>query len=146
MGPNIIPIACANELDFMRLESLINRINSEASKYPLEYHVAARSDTGIVYVDLWAESPAKLQYLSEEWSKYSAAAQSFEQQLVEKNIITPSFMTLYYQISSEDMDKLKEKSKEDTDGFDEIEFIFHEHAPGDPLSIWEKVKIFFLRR
>jgi hypothetical protein len=33
MGPNVIPIVCINEIDFKRLESLIERINDQSPKY-----------------------------------------------------------------------------------------------------------------
>jgi hypothetical protein len=111
--------------------------------------IAIKSENeGPIYLDIWTDSPAKLQYLSEEWNRLARAAYSFEQQIIaqsQKVLIPPSNRTIYNPVTLEEFKAILDKSQEKEPGVDEVVHIHYDQAPGEPLTLWEKVQIFFRR-
>lgn len=75
MFPNIIPIRCRNYTEYNRLLDVVERLNDLTPECPLYYAIASRGASGevdgVVWVDVWSDSPGKLQHFTEEWQVWN---------------------------------------------------------------------------
>lgn len=69
MNPNMVPVKCLSSKEFNDFVSLVERINEQNEYCPINYCVAVNGteSSSTVWVDVWSDSPSRLNHLMDEW-------------------------------------------------------------------------------